>query len=559
VFKVIPGSKEVPGGAASAAEALEHMELGLDDLEGAVEALKGSIGSIEEEASAVARAGAEVNAHARRMTEELMRNASAAREAMEVMERALKIGTAVQDDAQRSRGMLDETNRAVMAMVSSAQGVADSIQRMTKVLQDISEITGHITAIAKQTKLLSLNASIEAERAGEHGKGFGVVAAEVRKLAQRTDEAASKISQLASSSRAIGDEASSSIAQAVGLSTQASERTQATMEALETMFQSILTVAEALRSGAKTASQQSRSASELAEMSQAMAQRTDEQASMLTTVDGKVKENRIVMDLLPQRILDSSRHLESLKGALCGDDHGEPSVASIRQRGEVLMGIEIDDFGKFHWWEGRIPKGLDVDLGEAIARELAVPARWVAIPWGNGERGTVTGTWTLGDFDGFHFLCTTVTKLPERLRHVTFSRCYFKSGQSVVVPRASGIRAIGDLKGRRVAVTSGSTSEAAARRHLKESKIVPFPTGVQEANALANGEVDAMVLDRPVAWDHLERHPEWTELGISLSVESFAVTMPKGTSPALKALIDQVVIRERDRLFSKYFANRVRR
>jgi len=85
---VIPGSKEVPGGAASAAEALEHMELGLDDLEGAVEALKGSIGSIEEEASAVARAGAEVNAHARRMTEELMRNASAAREAMEVMERA---------------------------------------------------------------------------------------------------------------------------------------------------------------------------------------------------------------------------------------------------------------------------------------------------------------------------------------------------------------------------------------------------------------------------------------------------------------------------------------
>lgn len=468
---MIPGSKEVPGGAASAAEALEHMELGLDDLEGAVEALKGSIGSIEEEASAVARAGAEVNAHARRMTEELMRNASAAREAMEVMERALKIGTAVQEDAQRSRGMLDETNRAVMAMVSSAQGVADSIQRMTKVLQDISEITGHITAIAKQTKLLSLNASIEAERAGEHGKGFGVVAAEVRKLAQRTDE----------------------------------------------------------------------------------------QASMLTTVDGKVKENRIVMDLLPQRILDSSRHLESLKGALCGDDHGEPSVASIRQRGEVLMGIETDDFGKFHWWEGRIPKGLDVDLGEAIARELAVPVRWVAIPWGNGERGTVTGTWTLGDFDGFHFLCTTVTKLPERLRHVTFSRCYFKSGQSVVVPRASGIRAIGDLKGRRVAVTSGSTSEAAARRHLKESKIVPFPTGVQEANALANGEVDAMVLDRPVAWDHLERHPEWTELGISLSVESFAVTMPKGTSPALKALIDQVVIRERDRLFSKYFANRVRR
>ena len=64
---------------------------------------------------------------------------------------------------------------------------------MFKILR---EVIRFIRRIAEQTKLLGLNASIEAARASEHGRGFAVVANEVTKLAQNTGEATAKISQI---------------------------------------------------------------------------------------------------------------------------------------------------------------------------------------------------------------------------------------------------------------------------------------------------------------------------------------------------------------------------
>ena len=142
----------------------------------------------------------------------------------------------VSDAAKRGGEAVVESVDQIRSVESTVEAGAEIVEKLGRRSKEIGQIVDSISAIADQTNLLALNAAIEAARAGEAGRGFSVVAEEVRKLAEQSGEAAKNISNLI---REIQNETEAAV-QAMADGREKVKTGAATVESLQETFERIV-------------------------------------------------------------------------------------------------------------------------------------------------------------------------------------------------------------------------------------------------------------------------------------------------------------------------------
>lgn len=124
---------------------------------------------------------------------------------------AAEMSRRVNDSTMQGKTEIENTVRLVQALSTQAEQTAGIIVELKRESDAISSVLDVIRGVAEQTNLLALNAAIEAARAGEQGRGFAVVADEVRQLAQKTQDSTVSIQQMISNLQSGSDRAASSM------------------------------------------------------------------------------------------------------------------------------------------------------------------------------------------------------------------------------------------------------------------------------------------------------------------------------------------------------------
>lgn len=220
----------------------------------------------------------------------------------------------VQQLAKTSANEVDEVVGTIKHISTSSQDVGQAMNLLNRSSKKISDIVQVITSISSQTNLLALNAAIEAARAGEYGKGFGVVADEIRKLADESNAAAEDIVALVNENQEMMEKTIISVSNVDQMVKNGVDKTVSVKNNIDMIYENMSHVVNQVHEIDGAVDKQSKlideitnamltisyGASEMSAGTQEISSNIEEQVSILEEVESSTKELHIMASELEQ-------------------------------------------------------------------------------------------------------------------------------------------------------------------------------------------------------------------------------------------------------------------